>query len=103
VCPVKIDIHTQLYKWRQVLGQAGLVPPSKRYAMRLLTRVLARPALFKLGGAAARLGLRLVPHALSHAPGYNPWAIARELPAPPRQSFRAWYAQQASTSLPPTA
>ena len=94
VCPVKIDIHTQLYKWRQVLGQAGMLPPSKKYAMKLLTSVLARPALFRAGGAAARLGLRFVPHALTHAPGYNPWAIARELPAPPRQSFREWYAQQ---------
>ena len=95
VCPVKIDIHTQLYKWRQVLGAEGMLPPSKQWSMRLLSRVLARPGLFRAGGAVARLGLRFVPHALTHAPGYNPWAIARELPEPPQQSFRAWYAQQA--------
>ena len=100
VCPVKIDIHTQLYKWRQVLGQAGMLPPSKKYAMKLLTSVLARPTLFRAGGAAARLGLRFVPHALTHAPGYNPWAIARERPAPPRQSFREWYAQQPAPNPP---
>ena len=95
VCPVKIDIHTQLYKWRQVLGAEGMLPASKQWSMRLLSRVLARPGLFRAGGAVARLGLRFVPHALTHAPGYNPWAIARELPEPPKQSFRAWYAQQA--------
>ncbi|TPG67555.1 lactate utilization protein B [Hymenobacter nivis] len=100
VCPVKIDIHTQLYKWRQVLGAEGMLPASKKYSMKLLSRVLARPALFKAGGAAARLGLRFVPHALSHAPGYNPWAIARELPAPPKQSFRDWHAAQAATPAP---
>ena len=95
VCPVKIDIHTQLYKWRQVLGAEGMLPASKQWSMRLLSRVLARPGLFRAGGTVARLGLRFVPHALTHAPGYNPWAIARELPEPPKQSFRAWYAQQA--------
>ncbi|WP_310391838.1 lactate utilization protein B [Hymenobacter sp.] len=101
VCPVKIDIHTQLYKWRQVLGAEGMLPASKKYSMKLLSRVLARPGLFRAGGAVARLGLRLVPHGLSHAPGYNPWAIARELPAPPRQSFREWHAQQPTSA--PTA
>ena len=100
VCPVKIDIHTQLYKWRQVLGAEGLLPASKKWSMKLLTSVLARPGLFRAGGAAARLGLRFVPHALTHAPGYNPWAIARELPAPPRQSFRDWYAQQPALTPP---
>jgi len=94
VCPVKIDIHVQLYKWRQVLGQAGQLPASKKWSMRLLSRVLARPGIFGLGGKIARQGLRLLPHGLTHAPGYNPWAIARELPEPPKQSFREWHAQQ---------
>ena len=102
VCPVKIDIHTQLYKWRQVLGAEGLLPAGKQWSMRLLSRVLARPAWFGAGGAVARHGLRLLPHALTHAPGYNPWAIARELPTPPRQSFRQWYAAQATAPTSPT-
>ena len=93
-CPVKIDIHTQLYKWRQVLGAEGVLPASKKWSMRLLSRVLARPAWFGAGGALARHGLRLLPHALTHAPDYNPWAVARELPAPPAQTFRQWYARQ---------
>ena len=100
VCPVKIDIHTQLYKWRQVLRAEGMLPASKKWSMRLLSSVLARPGLFRTAGAAARLGLRFVPHALTHAPGYNPWAIARELPAPPPQSFRAWYARQQPNDPP---
>nr|WP_216859200.1 lactate utilization protein B [Hymenobacter citatus] len=94
VCPVKIDIHTQLYKWRQVLGQEGEIPASKKWSMRLLSRVLAKPAMYGLGGKVARQGLRFLPHGLTHGKGYNPWAIARELPEPPKQSFREWYAQQ---------
>ncbi|MBW3130710.1 lactate utilization protein B [Hymenobacter profundi] len=95
VCPVKIDIHTQLYKWRQVLGQAGEIPASKKWSMRLLSRVLAKPAVYGLGSKIARQSLRLLPHGLTHGKGYNPWAVARELPEPPKQSFREWYAQQA--------
>ncbi|UOR06146.1 lactate utilization protein [Hymenobacter aerilatus] len=95
VCPVKIDIHTQLYKWRQVLGQEGEIPASKKWSMRLLSRVLSKPAVYGLGGKVARQGLRFLPHGLTHGKGYNPWAIARELPEPPKQSFREWYAQQA--------
>ena len=41
MCPVKIDIHTQLYKWRQVLAAEGHIPASKKYSMKLLSRVLA--------------------------------------------------------------
>jgi L-lactate dehydrogenase complex protein LldF len=93
VCPVKIDIHTQLYKWRQVIAAANEIPASKKWSMRLLSRVLARPSMYELGGKFARQSLRFVPHALTHAPGYNPWAIARELPAPPPQSFREWFKQ----------
>ncbi|MBC6698596.1 lactate utilization protein B [Hymenobacter puniceus] len=94
VCPVKIDIHTQLYKWRQVLGKAGKLPASKKWSMRLLSRVLAKPGMYSAGGKVARQALRLLPHGLTHGQGYNPWAIARELPEPPQQSFREWYAQQ---------
>lgn len=100
VCPVKIDIHTQLYKWRQVLAAEGHIPAGRKWSMKLLSRVLARPGLFKAGGSFARLGLRFVPHSFSHAPSYNPWAIARELPEPPKQSFREWHAQHVLTVNP---
>ena len=33
VCPVKIDIHEQLYKWRQVLVKAGYAPAAKKAGM----------------------------------------------------------------------
>lgn len=94
VCPVKIDIHAQLYKWRQIIGEQGGLPTSKKLGMKLLSSVLARPAVFRLGGKVAREGLRFLPHGLTHAQALNPWAKARELPEPPKQSFRDWYAEQ---------
>jgi len=96
VCPVKIDIHTQLYKWRQLVAEANHLPTAKKLGLKFMGRLLASPGAFKLSGQLARRGLRLLPHALSHHRGANAWAIARELPEPPRQSFRDWYAQQPS-------
>ncbi|TGE24797.1 lactate utilization protein [Hymenobacter aquaticus] len=93
VCPVKIDIHTQLYKWRQVLAEAGEIPIAKKWSLRFMGRFLASPKAFGLGGKLARTGLRLLPHQLTHAQALNPWAVARELPEPPKQSFREWYAR----------
>ncbi|KUG09140.1 lactate utilization protein B [Solirubrum puertoriconensis] len=93
VCPVKIDIHNQLYKWRQLIAQSNALPLGKKLGMKLLSWGLARPGLYRLGGKVAREGLRLLPRGLSHAAALNPWAKARELPEPPAQSFREWYQQ----------
>lgn len=94
VCPVKIDIHTQLYKWRQVLGEANEIPVSKKWSMKFMGRLLSSPIAFGLSGQFARRALRLLPHGFTHATAFNAWAVARELPEPPKQSFREWYEQQ---------
>lgn len=90
VCPVKIDIHEQLYRWRQHATGQGRVSPAKRRAMRLASWVLARPRVFRLAGRAARWSMRLLPRKLVYSRP-NVWGHARELPDPPRQSFREWY------------
>ncbi len=95
VCPVKIDIHVQLYKWRQIIGEQKAMPASKRLGMKALAKVLARPRLYARLGRAARRVLASTPYSLSHNGTLNPWAIARELPEPPKQSFREWYAANA--------
>ncbi|CCH53330.1 protein of unknown function DUF162 [Fibrisoma limi BUZ 3] len=93
VCPVKIDIHVQLYKWRQLIGQANAMPAGKRLGMKGLAAVLARPKVYARLGRVARKMLAMTPYALSHNGKLNPWAIARELPEPPKESFRDWYAK----------
>ncbi|SFD30023.1 lactate utilization protein B [Spirosoma endophyticum] len=95
VCPVKIDIHVQLYKWRQIIGEQKAMPAAKRLGMKGLAKVLARPKLYARLGRAARRVLASMPYSLSHNGTLNPWAIARELPEPPKQSFREWYATNA--------
>lgn len=91
VCPVKIDIHEQLYKWRQVLVQSGYAPVVKKMGMAGMTFTLSRPALYKIAGKAARWTLGHVPFVVNNK--LNPWYHQRELPEVPESSFGEWYAK----------
>ena len=48
VCPVKIDIHEQLYKWRQVIVKKGYAPLAKKTAMGLMSQVLSSPMIYHI-------------------------------------------------------
>lgn len=93
VCPVKIDIHQQLYRWRQVAAAEGHLPAGKRTVMRLAGFVFGRPGLYRAAGRAVRRLLRFLPRRLIYG-RYNAWGRARELPEAPRRSFQEWYAQE---------
>lgn len=96
VCPVKINIHEQLYKWRQVLTEEGYQPQSKTLAMKVMATTLSKPALFNLAGKAARWTLKLLPRIVNNH--FNPWYKAREMPEPPKQSFTEWYQKNRNSS-----
>jgi L-lactate dehydrogenase complex protein LldF len=98
VCPVKIDIHVQLYKWRQIVSEANHLPTAKKIGLKFMGRLLASPNAFKFSTMLARKGLRFLPYGLTHNQTVNAWAIARELPEPPKQSFREWFAQNQPTA-----
>ncbi|MCA8995392.1 MAG: lactate utilization protein [Planctomycetaceae bacterium] len=87
VCPVKINLHEQLYVWRNKLALRKLLPASKRLSMKLASMVLGRPWLFRTAGSLGRACLRWMPRFLIYNP-LNPWGRQRELPAPPAKSFR---------------
>lgn len=89
VCPVKINIHEQLYKWRQVLMQGGFAPLSKKAAMQGMTFTLSNPKVYRLGGKIGRWVIRNAPFMVNN--GMNPWFDQREMPEPPKESFREWY------------
>ena len=93
VCPVKIDIHTQLYKWRQLIAQEGHLETGKQVSMKAAGWLLARPRLYRLAGRLGRWALRRLPRALVYH-RLNPWGRSRELPPAPRQSFQDWYQQR---------
>lgn len=91
VCPVRIDLHEQLYHWRQLVTEAH-PDRVKAAAARSAGRVLARPRGYRRLGRWARRLLRWLPRAVIYN-RRNAWGRRRELPDPPRRSFRDWYAE----------
>ncbi|WP_316803788.1 lactate utilization protein B [Pedobacter nototheniae] len=91
VCPVKIDIHQQLYKWRQVIVKNGYTDAAKTLAMKGMAFTLSSSGRFDFAGKAMRLTLKYVPFAINNK--LNPWYKNREMPEVPKESFKTWYHQ----------
>jgi L-lactate dehydrogenase complex protein LldF len=90
VCPVKINLHEQLFISRERLAKLGLVPRTKRLSMKVAAFVLARPRLYAIAGRVARTVLRLLPRTVVYN-RLNIWGRQRELPPAPPASFREEY------------
>ncbi|NII10638.1 lactate utilization protein B [Oleiagrimonas sp. C23AA] len=99
VCPVKINLHEQIYAWRQVIAEADELPPARRRLMRVLGRTLGDPARFR---AAVRIGgalRRRLPRLLLYLP-LNTWGRGRELPPMPKETFQEWYRRERGRDKP---
>ena len=93
VCPVKIDLHHQLFAMREVLDRKNLIGSSKKFSMKIVSAVLSRTWLFNLLGRVARTSLRWTPRFLVYNP-LNAWGKQRDLPDAPKKSFRQQYAER---------
>jgi L-lactate dehydrogenase complex protein LldF len=90
VCPVRINIHEQIYKWRQIIAERGQLPIVKQEAMRVAGKVLASPKLYRAATEATNASLANLPRALVYNP-LNAWGRQREVPDAPKLTFRQWY------------
>jgi L-lactate dehydrogenase complex protein LldF len=90
VCPVKINIHEQIYKWRQIIAERHQLPMVKKEAMRVAGRILGSPNLYRAAVEAAAAGIEHLPRFMIYNP-FNAWGRQREVPASPPQTFRQWY------------
>jgi L-lactate dehydrogenase complex protein LldF len=90
VCPVKINIHEQLYKWRQVITKEGPPDNQKKWAMKAVGTVLSKPRLYDFFGSMARKALKVSPDSLVYS-SLNVWGKHRDLPEVPKESFKEWY------------
>ncbi len=90
VCPVKINIHEQLWKWRQVVVQEGLSPVAKTAGMKGMAMVFGHPALYRFAGSVGMRLMKWFPRLLQNKK-WNAWYRQREMPVVPEQSFHNWY------------
>jgi L-lactate dehydrogenase complex protein LldF len=89
VCPVKIDIHEQLWKWRQVIVANGYVGKGKKAGMQGMARVLSNPQVYRFSGKIGRWVMRTFPFIVNNR--LNVWYKQREMPRAPEKSFRDWF------------
>jgi L-lactate dehydrogenase complex protein LldF len=90
VCPVKINIHEQIYKWRQIIAERRQLPMVKKEAMRVAGKILGSPRLYRMAVEAAAAGIDHLPRFMIYNP-FNAWGRQREVPGAPAQTFRQWY------------
>src|SRR5215470_12954130 len=61
VCPVKINIHEQIYKWRQVMVERNQLPLVKKEAIRIIGKVMSEPQLYRAAISATGLAIEHLP------------------------------------------
>ncbi|CAH8283241.1 L-lactate dehydrogenase complex protein LldF [Mariniflexile fucanivorans] len=90
VCPVKINIHEQLYKWRQIIVKEVPQPGVKKNILKIAGRVLANSAMYHVAGKSARFMLKYAPRFVIYSK-LNAWGKARDLPEVKNGNFDDWY------------
>lgn len=89
VCPVKINIHEQLYEWRQEITKAN-PDLAKGMSMKMASGIFTSPLAYKISGSLMRKSLKALPKSIIYNP-LNVWGKERDLPNPPKESFKEWY------------
>ena len=90
VCPVKINIHEQIYKWREIIAARHQLPFVKQEAMQVAGKVLSNPKLYRIAVEAAGSGIERLPRFMMYN-RLNAWGRQREVPSAPTATFRQWY------------
>ncbi len=85
VCPAKVDLGEQIYKWRQGLKAIGKASSEKQYMSGGMKFLMERPTLFNAALWAAPM-VNGLPRFMKYN-GLNDWGKGRELPKFASESF----------------
>jgi L-lactate dehydrogenase complex protein LldF len=95
VCPVKINIHEQIYAWRAVMNEKDQTKLPKKAAMMVAGRLLSHPEAYRVATQSAESVLKMLPRFAVYN-YFNPWGRHREVPAPANKTFHDWYRKNRS-------
>lgn len=88
VCPAKVDLAEQIYRWRQQMSSLGVADAKKKMIVKSMNLLMRNPRLFNSA-------LSVVPYIprFVYNNGLNPWyASGREMPHFANKSFRVlWH------------
>ena len=92
VCPVQINIHEQIYQWREVMDDNGGFSTTKKAAMKLAGALLSNPKAWRAAAEAGDAALRVLPHFAVYN-RLNAWGRHRDVPTAPTETFHQWWAR----------
>jgi len=85
VCPVKIDLGDQIYRWRQQLADFGTANPQKKLMCRGMGLLYGSNVLYNIGTSLAHWA-NYIPSPLLNS-GLNPWAEGHTMMEFPKKPF----------------
>lgn len=86
VCPVRINIHEQLYLWRQDITRGGDTSWLERQLMRFTGMIMRYPRLYRM----ISVMIRMMPYQIMIKLSKD-WGRSRELPVSPPETFTQWF------------
>lgn len=94
-CPVKIPLHEQLIRHRQIIiEQKNMGSKVEKVMMKGFAKWASSPAAYKMSSIIARPALKpwTKDETIKNGPGpLKGWTNSRDFPAPSKQTFRAWF------------
>jgi L-lactate dehydrogenase complex protein LldF len=97
VCPVRIAIPDMLLRLRADAVREGKAHPAEKAAIQSYAVTMKNPALYRAGGALARIGSRLLGRKgriRRLPPPLHLWTRERDFPALPRETFGEWWEER---------
>ena len=95
VCPVKINIHEQIYARREVMEEKHQINLVKKSAMIVAGKVLSNPTLYRMAGDTMEASLKVLPRFAIYNQ-LNAWGQHRDIPPPAKETFHDWYKKHRS-------
>jgi L-lactate dehydrogenase complex protein LldF len=97
VCPVKINIHEQIYAWRAVMDEKHQTKFPKKEAMLIAGKLLSHPEAYRVATESTETVLKVLPRFAVYNQ-FNAWGRHREIPAAAKQTFHQWYRKHRTRS-----